>query len=117
MKYIRVPEPVTVCDIEGNPVLFDGKTEAITFERFVLARLTDPKFAVSMANVLAAVAIREAVKNPSDGVVELENEHYDLLRELVEHPSPQAAYPAGLAHNLAPFMLAVVKGAVDRRPA
>ena len=116
MKYVKVPGPVTVCDIEGNPVLFEGKPEAITFERFVLARLTDPKFAVNMANVLAAVSIRDALKSIKDGVLELENEHYDLLCDLVQNPSPQAAYPAGLAHNLAGFMVALVRDASDKRP-
>lgn len=117
MKYIPVPAPVMVCDIEGNPIMFaNGQSETITFEKFVLARLTDPKFAVSMANVLAAVSIRDAVKAIRDGVLEVENEHYDLLRDLVQNPSAQAAYPAGLAHNLAPFMIAIVKDAKDKRP-
>lgn len=117
MKYIPVPGPVTVCDIEGNPIVFqNGQSETITFEKFVLARLTDPKFAASMANVMAAVSIRDAVKAIREGVLEVENEHYDLLKELVQNPSAQAAYPAGLAHNLAPFMIAIVREAKDKRP-
>lgn len=116
MKYIPVPAAVVVCDIEGQPVLFQGKEETVTFEKFVLARLTDPKFSVTMANVLAAVAIRDAVKALKNGVLELENEHYELLKDLVQNPSAQAAYPPGLAHNLAPFMLAVVKHASDKYP-
>jgi hypothetical protein len=115
MKYIPVPEPQVVTDIEGKPVQFEHGPETITFEKFVLARLTDPKFAVNMANVLAAVSIREAVKSIRDGFLEVENEHYDLLCDLVQNPSPQAAYPAGLAHNLAPFMVAVVREARDKR--
>lgn len=117
MKYIPVPAPVTICDIEGKPVQFaNGATEQVTFEKFVLARLTDPKFAVSMATVLSVVAIRDAVKAATSGWLELENEHYDLLRDLVENPSAQAPYPPGLAHNLAPFMVAVVKEARDKKP-
>ena len=115
MKYIPVPAPVLVCDIEGQPILFQGKEETITFDKFVLARLTDPKFAVTMANVLAAVAIRDAVKGIRGNVLELENEHYELLKDLIQNPSKEAAYPAGLAHNLAPFMLAIVKDASDKR--
>lgn len=117
MKYIPVPGPVTVCDIEGNPIVFqNGQNETITFEKFILARLTDPKFASSMANVLAALSIRDAVKSIKGGILEVENEHYELLKELIQNPSAQAAYPAGLAHNLAPFMIAVVKEAKDKRP-
>ena len=116
MKFIPVPAPVLVCDIEGNPIIFNGREETITFEKFVLARLTDPKFAVTMANVLAAVSIRDAVKSLKGSFLELESEHYELLKELVENPSREAAYPPGLAHNLAPFMLAVVKQALDKRP-
>lgn len=117
MKFIVAPAPVTVCDIEGTPIVFaSGQSETITFEKFVLARLTDPKFSASMSNVLAAVSIRDAVKAIKGGILELENEHYELLKELVANPSKEAAYPPGLAHNLAPFMVAVVKNALDKRP-
>ena len=116
MKYIPVPAAVEIIDIEGNPLKFAGETEKLTFEKFVLARLTDPQFAGSMANVMAAVSIRDAVKSASAGFVEIENEHYELLSQIVKNPSPAAGYPPGLAHNLVPFMRAIVNEALDKKP-
>jgi hypothetical protein len=116
MKYIAIPAPVTACDIEGNPIVFNGQQEVVTLARFILSRLTDPKFSVSMANVIAAVAIRDAVKDSVAGHVALENDHYELLKELVKTPSQGSGYPPGIAHNLLPFMLAVVNGAEDKKP-
>lgn len=116
MKYIAIPAPVTACDIEGSPLLFNGQQEIITLARFILSRLTDPKFSVSMANVIAAVAIRDAVKDAGAGYVAIENDHYELLKDLVKNPSQGSGYPPGIAHNLLPFMVAVVNGAEDKKP-
>ena len=116
MKYIPIPDPVAACDIEGNPIVFNGQQEVVTLGRFILARLTDPKFSVSMQNVLAAVAIRDAVKDAVSGYVAIENDHYELLKELVKSPSQGAGYPPGIAHNLVGFMKAIVNEAVDKKP-
>jgi len=116
MKYIPIPEPVVACDIEGNPIVFNGQQEVVTLGRFILARLTDPKFSFSMQNVLAAVSIRDAVKDSVTGYVAIENDHYELLKELVKNPSQGAGYPPGIAHNLVSFMKAIVNEAVDKKP-
>ncbi len=116
MKYVPIPEAVAACDIEGNPIVFNGQQEVVTLARFILSRLTDPKFSVSMQNVIAAVAIRDAVKDSLAGHVALENEHYELLKELVKNPSQGAGYPPGVAHNLVSFMKAIVNETLDKKP-
>jgi hypothetical protein len=112
MRYIEIPSPVTVTDLEGNVIQFANGPDVLTFERFVLSRLADPKLSATMANVLSVVAIRDALKKADGGTLELEDADHEILKELVKNPSPNPngtpAYPPGLAHNFAPFMLAVV---------
>lgn len=119
MKYIEIPAPVEVTNLEGT-VIKNEKDEpvTVTFEQFLLGRLTDPKFASNMAQVLIAVEIKTKLseaKKVGGLVLELENEHYKTLKEVVENPSKEVGYTPGLAHNLVAFMKAVVD-AKDQKP-
>jgi len=130
MKYIIVPPPVAVTTIDGNAfIVVSGPNgaqrieleKASPFEDFVINRLVDAKFTTGMAGILSALKVREAVyEAKKTGILALEDADYAILKSAVESPSPlpngQGAYQTGLAHNLAPFMRAIVEGSTDKKP-
>lgn len=116
MKYIEIPEDIDIYNLNGERMKGAGDSDAtVSFEDFVLGRLGDPKFAESVQNVIAAVEIKTKLKD-ANGVLALENEHYSLLKQATDKPSAQSAYHPAVAHNLLPFMKAIMD-ASDKTPA
>lgn len=115
MKYIKVLEPIhlesltkgLLYDDKGNPWYMD-------FFTFVLQRLTDPKFGKKFDGLISAVQIKEAVKKSGE-YLELETKDWELLKDVVDDPSPSAQYNPEVSWCIVPFGKAILE-AVDKLP-
>ncbi len=113
MKYITMPDPVSIRHFNGNAINdATGQPATVSFETFVIDRLIDPKFAIDMKAVLVAVEIKCRIQE-ANGVLALENAHWELLRDVTKEPT--GGYNGAVAHNIVPFMSAIVD-ADDKRP-
>lgn len=109
MKYMRVPDPVKLTDVNDTRIVDDsGKDLEITFKQFVVGRLSDPKFSTNMDMIMSAVAVKTAVKEAENGVMVMDTADWRNLVDVVRNPSPQNPYNPLFALNLLPFMHTVV---------
>lgn len=106
MKYITMPDQVSIRRFSGESINDEsGQPSRVNFGTFVLDRLEDPKFAVDMKTILAAVEIKCRVQE-ANGVLALEDAHWELLRDATKNPT--GGYNGVFAHNFVPFMSAIV---------
>lgn len=110
MKYIKIPEPVSLFNIVTGETMLDekGGSDVRTFERFVLERLVDPKWGTSVKMIMMAAKISEQAKG-ANGVLVLEDADYDELKQVTETPDPRLPYDQRSAHCLIPFMKAIAE--------
>lgn len=114
MKYITAPTPIDLVTVDGDPVKdANGKPARMTLHQFVLSRLLDPVFGESMSSVLSAAKIRD-IAALDENVLALEDTDYELLARATV--TPRAAYNPAISHCLGPFMVAIVKDALDKDP-
>lgn len=138
LKYVKDPGPILFENVFGEPLDADGRTEeafnatvvhslsgklpswsqrSMTFGEFVLSRLLDPRFCKSMEAILLAVDVKQAVRDmEKTGWLALPRKHWEELAAATEKPDDRYPYPSGVAHCMAPHMLALVKQAVDELP-
>ncbi len=114
MKYIKVPAEITPRDDDDQPLKDEaGKAMApITFAQFVRGRLTDPQCLKTADQLFMVIEIRQKLKE-ADGVLDLSDAQWELLRGACKEPS--GGY-ASFAVQVAPFIKAVLNAA-DQKPA
>lgn len=115
MKYIEIPPPVTLERIDGLPIEGPTGKLQVTFREFVEGRLRDHKWGKSADALMAAVEIRSLLHTAADGVLALETEHWKMLLDATNDPSPQQQYNPEIAHCLVKFIHAIRK-AEDKLP-
>ena len=107
MRYITVPEDIELYNLGGQRMKDENDADVtLTFPDFVLQRLGDPKFAIDMKAVIAAVEIKLKLGD-ANGVLALDNDHWERLKAVTEEPSGLTAYHPAVSHNLLPFMKAI----------
>lgn len=118
MKYLALePALVKLTDLGGKPVVDEaGTTVDMSFKNFLLGRLADPRFIQDATHVFIAEAIKRRVEE-ANGVLELEDEQYRKLREVVEKPHTNLPYGhPQVVQSMAPFIRAVLEKALDVDP-
>jgi hypothetical protein len=111
-RRINIPSPVTLVQLDGTPVLLDGKPVELTIAQFVCERTCDnafvgnePERRFSMDDILAATRVCARFESAS-AHVDLEEADYERLLRATR--SPHGGYhPAG-ARSVVPFMMAIV---------
>jgi hypothetical protein len=112
VKYIVVPEPITIRLTNGKPVQKpkdDAPDELVdwvmTFAEFIYGRLNDQTFAKGMAEVLQAAKIQRCVDEMKDGVLVLEDADYEQLKKATA--TPTGGYDPRFAISFVPFLEAI----------
>jgi hypothetical protein len=113
MKYIKTPAAITPLDDDDQPMKDDGgkPVTPITFAAFVRGRLTDPQCLKTAEQLFMVIEIRQKLKE-ADGVLELSDAQWELLRGACKEPS--GGY-AAFAVQVVPFIKAVLN-ASDNQP-
>lgn len=114
MKYIAVPEQVTLKNLEDEAIKdSEGNEITLTLQDFIRQRLGDVKFAEDMDSVLSVVQIKQALKE-SEGqdFIAIETKDWEKLAELVRHPS--SPYNPAVASSLVTFMKAVTEASNEK---
>jgi hypothetical protein len=127
MRYAKIPEPIQLVDlVSGNPEQIldpsnprqeNGTPNFIdrlpmTFAEFVMGTsLADPKFGRGYKQLISATKIHDAVRQ-ANGVINLEDADWELLRDVVENPS--SPYHPTRAMQLVPFMRAIVEASGEK---
>lgn len=107
MKYITIPEDIQIADIQGQLVIQNGEPLTLAFVPFFLERLNDRIFAESMDGILRVVKMRsDCVGLQPGNVLEIEDADFTKVCAAVKRPSN--GYNPNVAHNLVPFMHAIV---------
>lgn len=106
MKTIKIPQPVTICDAAGNPVLDQaGNPVVITFKNFVSGTLlADPKYGKTLNDILSAVDVKTKLILAEDKL-ELDDEHWDRLVAVMKEPSNP--YMPHTVTQIVSFLLAI----------
>lgn len=139
LKHVKDPGPVSLEDVFGDPVDAAGRTKrdhdlliaqvaanrgdaaavpqweqrSMTFGEFVLSRLLDQRFGKGMEMVLLMADVQHAVREmKKTGWLSLPRKHWEELSEATD----KAEYPQAIRHCFTPFMVALVKQAVDELP-
>jgi hypothetical protein len=100
MRTIKVPDPITLVDFHSGQ-----SGDEVAFKHWLLVRiLTDPKFGKTGSMVCMAADIRRKV-DAANGVIELDEQSWTALRDVVEEPSHP--YVMGPQIQLAAFITAV----------
>jgi hypothetical protein len=99
MRYIKVPEPLQL----KSP---QGETIEAPFPKFLREMLLDPQFAKNYKTLKIAAAIDKAL-DKANGVVALENEHWQLLKKVIEEPT--GGYMGGVGPQILPFLSVVIE--------
>ena len=108
MKYMKVLDSIELTDIFGTVIVDEnGEPIKLSFEKFILGRLSDPQFSKNMDMVMSAFQIKQAV-DKCDDILELETSDWTRLVEAVKNPSAQAAYHPMYATKLVPFMKEII---------
>jgi hypothetical protein len=112
MKYIEMLPDVMLTTMVGQPIIGDSEEQVtVSMREFLLGRLTDPKFATGMDTIMKAVALRDMIKDVEvGGYVVIDDDHWELLVDVIKNPSQQTAYNPMFAHCFLEFMKAVTEG-------
>ena len=122
MRFVTVPEPVVLVDlVSGKRIqrrLENGEIvdeDPITMARCVLTMLlVDEKFGKGFDSSISAHNIKAAFDKAQPGdVVELESKDWDLLKDVMKHPTN--GFPSMLSIQYVPFFRAIDE-AVTVRP-
>lgn len=106
MRYIKIPEPLQI-----KVPTSEERIEA-PFPKFLREMLLDPQFAKNYKTLKIAAAIDKAL-DKANGVLALENEHWNLLKKVIEEPN--GGYMGGVGPQILPFLEAVIT-ATDEEP-
>lgn len=105
MKYIEIPEEVTLVNITNGKAMKDGDGDAtMDFDEFVSNMLADKVFGSGMDNVFSALKIKNAL-DESNGILQLEDTDYDKLLAVLK--SPSGGFDPRFAVSAVPFMEAI----------
>lgn len=110
IKYVTIPEPITLVEPTTKEPLKDekGETKPVVFSDFIGKQLFNPMWAESYKNIKSAKAIDKAFSNGS-GVVQLAEEDWKKLKDLIENPKGSYGYHAAVMPQLLPFLEAIVE--------
>jgi len=117
-RYVIVPDPIMLHDPVTKEPLKDekGESKPQKFSEFIGKLLFHPKWAENYKNIKSARAIDKEFANGA-GVVQLAEEDWKKLHDLVENPSGgQYGYHAAVMPQLLPFLDAIME-AKDSAPA
>lgn len=115
MKYVQIPEPILLTDLDGKPYATPTGPMLAKFDQFVRGRTLDPVFGQDFAGVIAAVEIGNVFKDCKPGAfVAVETEHWKRLDRATREP--KNPYDMKVAVQMLPFMKAVIE-AKDSLPA
>lgn len=100
MRYVVVPPTLNVT----NPATKESRD--VTFKEFLKEMLaTEPQFTKSYKNITIAVDLEKAI-DKANGVMALENEHWSLLRKVLEEPA--GGYAPGVGIQIRSYIEAVI---------
>jgi len=110
IKYIAIPDPITLVEPTTKEPLKDekGETKPVAFSDFIGKQLFNPMWAENYKNIKSAKAIDKAFSNGS-GVAQLAEEDWKKLKDLVENPKSGYGYHAAVMPQLLPFLEAIVE--------
>ena len=116
IKYITIPEPITLVEPTTKEPLKDekGETKPVAFSDFIGKLLFNPMWAENYKSIKSAKAIDKAF-SAANGVVQLAEEDWKKLKDLVENPKQGYGYHAAVMPQLLPFLDAIVE-AKDSAP-
>ena len=105
MRYITVPNPVTILNADGAPVPRpDGSPWAMTFADFVKGTLlNDTKWGVSSQRIRMSVKIEAALDKP--GHLAIDDAWHEALVEVLD--APTSPYVPLIAKQLISFFDAI----------
>jgi len=118
LKYITIPAAITLLEPTTKDPLKDEKgiVKPVAFYDFIGKLLFNPKWAENYKAIKAAKAIDRAFEKTQPGaVVQLAEEDWKRLHDLVENPSGQYGYHAAVMPQLLPFLDAIME-AGDKEP-
>lgn len=84
-KFIKVPNPILLCDPLTGAPLKDNKDEEVTFKDFVMKLMSNPIWMESYPRVRSANAIMEQLKL-GKSVMVLDEEDWNTLKGAAENP-------------------------------
>jgi hypothetical protein len=116
IKYVVVPEPILLRDPVTKEELKDekGEVKPQTFSDFIGKLLFNPMWAENYKNIKSAKAIDKAF-SAVNGIVQLAEEDWKKLKDLVENPKGGYGYHAAVMPQLLPFLDAIME-ACDAAP-
>ncbi len=116
MRYIKVPNSVKMLSIDGTSIKNSNEEWFVDFSEFLLGRLTDKSFSGNVDRLFAVVDMRDEIRNLGDKkYLSLESTHWEYLKDAVKTPHAETGYNHIIAHNLVPFIKAVLS-ASDKKP-
>jgi hypothetical protein len=118
LKYVTIPEAITLLEPTTKEPLKDekGVVKPVTFYDFIGKLLFNPKWAENYKAIKAAKAIDKAFEKAAPKtVVQLAEEDWKRLHDLIENPAGQYGYHAAVMPQLLPFLDAIME-ASDKEP-
>lgn len=109
MRYIKIPEPIQL-KVPGTGELVDKPT---TFQEWLATTvLSDAKLGKTAKSLMAVADIQQKVEE-SNGVLDLNDNEWELLKDVVENPTNGYNTPVGV--QLVGFLRAFLN-APDEKP-
>lgn len=118
MRYIPVLSDIQLTEVNGEPILNDGKQVTCPHIDFLFGRLADQEFSSDIDSIAIGLVIREKLlAKPKEWLV-LEDAHWQKLCNSCRAPRSNGStgYNPQLAHNFHDAIQAVLK-ASDQDPA
>ncbi len=108
MKHIDIPAPVTMVQIDDEPILVNGAKWIVTFQDFLWGRLIDVAYSTDGDAIDLKIETKKRVKAmPKRGVLELEDAQHKKLQTVCDNPHPTTGYRPDIVHNYQTFRAAV----------
>lgn len=117
IKYVTIPEPITLLEPTTKEPLKDekGETKPQKFYDFVGKMLFNPMWAESYKNIKSAKAIDKAFEKAEPGAaVQLAEEDWKKLKDLVDNPKGGYGYHAAVMPQLLPFLDAIIEAKEEK---
>lgn len=118
IKHVTVPESILLHDPVTKEELKDekGVAKPQTFSEFIGKLLFNPMWAENYKNIKSARAVDKAFDSAKPGtVVQLAEEDWKRLHDLIENPKGGYGYHAAVMPQLLPFLDAIME-AKDSTP-
>lgn len=118
MKYIPILPDIQLTEINGDPLLIDGKPVTTKHVEFLLGRLADQEFSGDFDSIAIGLTIRKKLLEKPKKILALEDAHWQKLCASCRMPRGNGGangYNPQLAHNFYEAIQAVLQ-ATDKEP-